>query len=1035
MSDLQNAREPEGSNQASNQPESAENSNAGATASELNPKSRTGRKKAKPAKPGELVENTIAEEPISADPAVLQPIQEAAKKTSKRPKKTPAVVPDAKPENADEVQSSPSIEAQQPKGKAVRKKAAVSKSTNPAAEVISVNLQLRYSTKFGQSFSVVGSHPVLGNNDINKALPLEYVNEERWQAVFAIPKNDLATNSISYKLVLREEDGTRTLEWGDDKKIVGASLAVNELVLIDSWNYAGFYENTFYTEPFKKVFFKNNQVNLGLPQPAVFTHIFKVKAPLLKANQALCLCGNVPELGGWSADNLQLLNKTEAEDWWTIHVNLANATLPLAYKYGVYDLADKTLLELEGGNNRLLHDQPARDKQTVVTDCFINLPNNTFRAAGIAIPVFALRSQNSFGVGEFNDIKLLVDWAKKTGLKLVQLLPVNDTTATFTYYDSYPYAAISAFALHPLYLNIASITDKKDKRLSDSIKESADRLNASPTVDYVEVINAKFELIKQVFAGLKKATFKDPEFLSFFQSNAHWLVPYAAFSYLRDQNKSVDYINWPQHSKYDPALVNELAGNPAKAKDEISIYYFIQYHLHLQLKSATEYAHANGIIVKGDIPIGIYRNSVDAWQEPDLYNMDMQAGAPPDDFAVKGQNWGFPTYNWSRMAQDGFTWWKRRFAQMSYYFDAFRIDHILGFFRIWSIPMNAVEGILGHFVPALPVPSSEFYLENPEDFKRYTEPFINDQVLNEVFSDAKQTVIDQFLEPNGDGLYKLSPGFDTQRKVEAHFEALEQSEENSKIKIGLFDLISNVILFEDSRTNGTQFHFRISMESTSSFRALNWEQQNRLRELYVNYFYVQQDQFWKHEALAKLPEIKRGTNMLICGEDLGMVPSTVPGVMRDLGILSLEIQRMPKDLNREFFHPDDAPYLSVVTPSTHDMSTIRGWWEEDKNVIQRFYNRELGQYGKAPAECEPWINKTILLQHFYSPAMWSIFQLQDLFGMSETLRRADPNEERINVPANPKHYWRYRMHINLEDLLKEDEFNKQLMEIVVASGR
>ncbi|TDH29347.1 4-alpha-glucanotransferase [Segetibacter sp. 3557_3] len=898
-----------------------------------------------------------------------------------------------------------------------------------------VSLQLRYSTKFGQSFSVVGNHPVLGGNDITKPLPLEYVNEERWQASFEIPTGDLAANPVSYKLLLREDDGTRTLEWGDDKKIVSPSAGINELVLIDSWNYAGFYENTFYTEPFRNVFFKNNQLTQEVAVPEVFTHIFKVKAPLLKPNQALCLCGNVPELGGWSADNLQLLSKKADEDWWTIHVNLANATLPLAYKYGVYNLSDKSLLELEGGNNRVLHDQPATDKQTIVTDCFIHLPNNTFRAAGIAIPVFALRSENSLGVGEFNDIKLLVDWAKKTGLKLVQLLPVNDTIATFSYYDSYPYAAISAFALHPQYLNIASIINKKEQAFLNSITELSARLNASSTVDYVEVTTAKFELIRKIFAGQKKATFKEPGFISFFESNAHWLVPYAAFSYLRDQNKSVEYNNWPQHSKYDAAAIHELAGNPARAKDEIAIYYFIQYHLHLQLKSATEYAHANGIIVKGDIPIGIYRNSVDAWQEPELYNMDMQAGAPPDDFAVKGQNWGFPTYNWNRMAQDGFTWWKRRFAQMSYYFDAFRIDHILGFFRIWSIPMDAVEGILGHFVPALPVPASEFNLNDADAFQRYTTPFINDYVLNEVFGGAKQQVTEQYLEPMGEGLYRLLPSFDTQRKIEDHFGSLEQHEENQRVKIGLFDLVSNVILFEDKDSNGTQFHFRISMENTTSFKALPWEQQNKLRELYVNYFYVQQDQFWKHEALAKLPEIKRGTNMLICGEDLGMVPSTVPGVMRDLGILSLEIQRMPKDPNREFFHPDDAPYLSVVTPSTHDMSTIRGWWEEDKNVIQRFYNRELGQYGKAPAECEPWINKTILLQHFYSPAMWSIFQLQDLLGMSETLRRPDPNEERINIPANPKHYWRYRMHITLEDLVNEEEYNKQLLEIVVASGR
>ena len=210
---------------------------------------------------------------------------------------------------------------------------------------------------------------------------------------------------------------------------------------------------------------------------------------------------------------------------------------------------------------------------------------------------------------------------------------------------------------------------------------------------------------------------------------------------------------------------------------------------------------------------------------------------------------------------------------------------------------------------------------------------------------------------------------------------------------------------------------------------------DRLQELYINYFYHRQDDFWKKEALKKLPQLKRSTNMLICGEDLGMVPHCVPEVMKELGILSLEIERMPKDPKTEFFHPNDSPYLAVVTPSTHDMSTIRGWWEEDRDKTQRFYNFMLGHYGEAPFYCEPWINKEIVLQHLYSPAMWSIFLLQDLLGINGKIRRENPNEERINIPSDPNHFWQYRMHINLEDLLKEDEFNDEIKKYVKESGR
>ena len=185
----------------------------------------------------------------------------------------------------------------------------------------------------------------------------------------------------------------------------------------------------------------------------------------------------------------------------------------------------------------------------------------------------------------------------------------------------------------------------------------------------------------------------------------------------------------------------------------------------------------------------------------------------------------------------------------------------------------------------------------------------------------------------------------------------------------------------------------------------------------------------------KLPALKRVTDMLICGEDLGLVPACVPEVMRDLGLLSLEIQRMPKAMGAEFSRPADAPYLSVVTPATHDMSTIRGWWEENPEHTQFFYNAVLGHSGPAPHDCEPFINKQIIEQHLQSPAMWSIFQLQDILGLSSSLRRKDPNEERINVPADSKHYWQYRMHMRLEELITQDGFNEEIKGIVTASGR
>jgi 4-alpha-glucanotransferase len=555
-------------------------------------------------------------------------------------------------------------------------------------------------------------------------------------------------------------------------------------------------------------------------------------------------------------------------------------------------------------------------------------------------------------------------------------------------------------------------------------------------VDYEAVMNFKLAFIKQIYPSQKTTVFKNKEYQQFFAQNKHWLEPYAVFCYLRDQNGTPDFNKWPAFNVYRAEDVAALIAENAPSFDAIAINYFIQYHLHLQLQEAAKYAHESGIILKGDIAIGVYRYGADTWQQPELYHMNMQAGAPPDDFAVKGQNWGFPTYNWQRMKEDGFAWWKNRFEQMSYYFDAFRIDHILGFFRIWSIPVNSVEGIMGYFVPAIPVHVNEFHNRGVWfDFDRYTKPFINEHVLWEIFGYDVAYVKDTFLNYNGFETYSLKTEFNTQKKVEQFLSNWNDDDFTKKMKTGLFDLISNVILFEVEDSQKQQFHFRFSLSQTTSFQSLDRDLQNRLDDLYVNYFFRRQDHFWMKEASQKLPSLKRVTNMLVCGEDLGLVPDCVPDLMKQLGLLSLEIQRMPKDPKREFSNPADAPYLSVVTPSTHDMSTIRGWWEEDRARIEKFYYQSLNKHGDVPQFCEPWINKEIVQQHLFSPAMWCIFQLQDWMGIDGKLRRQNPNDERINVPANPKNYWRYRMHITLENLLEQTEFNQQVADAISISGR
>ncbi len=888
-----------------------------------------------------------------------------------------------------------------------------------------VQCYIRYHTKFGESLFI----------QVNDQAPqaLAYLNDDFWEGSFEIdPKK---SKTLRWQYHFQASDGSMTAEWESERALDLADCNSEYLQLFDAWNPMSALENVFFTQPF--------QLNASIPGPpkkngGTGNFLFRVKAPLLKPGEVPCLLGHGNALRNWDSAAPLLLHKTG--NWWAIRLDLTGEHFPLGYKYGVWDTKAQRFLGFEEGGNRTLMHTPSSAKgiSGAAHDGFIRIPHDTWRGAGVSIPVFSLRSSNSWGIGEFSDLRLLADWAKMVGMKMIQLLPVNDTTSTHTWTDSYPYAPVSVFALHPIYLNVAQLAGKKHAALLKPYEKTKKQLNALAEIDYDAVLQMKWDIIRQLYDLQKAEWQQDAAWMEYYQNNKHWLDDYAAFCWLRDTNGNADFSQWPKHARYKAGDIQSLIAPDSEFYDQIALHLFVQWHLHLQLKTAVDYTHAQGLALKGDLPIGIYRHSTDAWVSPELYNMGTQAGAPPDPFAEKGQNWGFPTYNWDRMQADGYAWWKQRFAQMSHYFDAFRIDHILGFFRIWSIPLDAVEGILGQFLPAIPVTETELREQGIGfSYERLCKPFITEQVLAEIFQEDAAWVAKNCLKGRKDGRFDLLPAFDTQRKVEAYFAAQKPKQNHPKLKQGLFDLIANVVLLgppapPDAAWEGA---FRFDMEKTSSFQLLPFEVKDKLKALYVDYFYRRQDDFWEQQAMQKLPALKRSTNMLICGEDLGLVPACVPGVMRALGLLSLEIQRMPKAPGSAFLHPKDAPYLSVITPGTHDMSVLRGWWEEDANLSQRFFREVLGQRGPAPFFCEPWIVREILLQHFQSPAMWAIFQLQDLLGIDAELRRENPHDERINVPANPKHYWRYRAHVSLEALVKAEAFNTGLRKMVEESGR
>lgn len=889
-----------------------------------------------------------------------------------------------------------------------------------------ITFNITYHTNWGESVYLCGSIPELGNGDAREGVEMNLVSPDQWQFTL---ETEGEPAEFDYYFVVKAENRAWRFEWGEHH-IFRPGEGVKEYMLFDNWHDLP-ADKPFYSSAFIDGILRRDNRAPQLPTLPDTLNI-RVEAPMIAPDECLAVTGEGEYLGDWDPKRALRLNDHNFPTW-EINLPLDRLKVPFEYKFLVVN-KDGDVTGWEAMNNRVYGIRPQGKGETVVIDGtrFAN-PKPGWRGAGTAIPVFSIRTEENFGVGDFMDMKKMVDWCVMTGQNILQILPINDTTMTGTWVDSYPYKANSSFALHPMFIDLETAGTLKDENRRAYYSKLRTELNMMTTVDYERVNNAKLEYMRELFAQDSGATKRRKDFKEFVAANEYWLFPYAAWCVLREEFQTPDHFQWGQYAVYDENMVREfVAGRQQKA----DFIYFLQYHLDRQLREARDYAHSHGVVLKGDIPIGISRYSADAWRSPRLFNIDCQAGAPPDDFSVLGQNWGLPTYNWDAMAEDGFQWWKDRFRKMSEYFDAYRIDHILGFFRIWQIPLDASHGLLGYFNPAMPFSADE--LRNSYDFwidvDLQTNPLILEWMLNDFFGEYTDEARERFLDRIGGDRYGLKPEFNTQLKVERYFDAQEQNEKNNRLRNALLGIIDDVLFIEDPYQKG-HYHPRIAAQYTYQYRILSDYAKWSFNRLYNDFFYHRHNDFWYGKAMWKLPPLLDSTSMLACGEDLGMIPDCVPAVMHQLEILSLEIQRMPKDPQAEFGDTWHYPYYSVCTTSTHDMGGIRAWWESDHEKAQHYYNNVLHEGGEAPYFAEPWICDKILDLHLKSPAMLTILPLQDWLSADGALRRQNPAEEQINDPSNPRHYWRYRMHLTVEELMAQKSFNDMLLAKIQESGR
>lgn len=877
---------------------------------------------------------------------------------------------------------------------------------------------MNYHTKMGEKFQIL----VMEEGHHDQIHFMDYTDNGNWTS-----EVDFFSKNITYKYQITDEAGNILNEEFASHHL-NFPHNIKEFRIFDVWNMKNFPENYLNNKILQNKIsgFKPEKVNILKKH----THVFRLEAPLYNPNWRMVLLGNVEELGNWEWLKTVPMLQTELGVW-EAAIEISGNTF-IQYKYGVMDTLSGKVFDVEYGDNRWAIANSEKNILHIKADHFFRYKSyEMYHAAGVAVPVFALRTENGFGVGEFSDLKKLADWTKETNLGIIQILPINDTTANYTWTDSYPYAAISVYALHPQYLSIDHLEFKLPKNLEKKYQTKKTELNALQLIGYEQMISEKWNFINAVFSENKEQILKDRNFKKFVKDNESWIVPYAAFCVQRDKYNTPNFNDWKTHKKYIAGKIAPMFSEKSKDYSAVMLHSWVQYQLHLQLKDAIDYTHSLGISVKGDLPIGIYRYSVEAWTEPELFGMDFQAGAPPDQFTDLGQNWEFPTYNWEAMKADGYQWWKNRFKALEQYFDAMRIDHILGFFRIWRMPISATQGILGYFYPAVPVNMEEFNARNIAfSYDRYCKPYINEQILWDYFGNEKDTIHNHFMNNHFDGTYSFKEEYDTQRKLKDYFAKNPHDWAEDK----LISLCANVLFLPEERDGKYVYHPRFNVQNTDSYKYLSEYGRKAIYDLSLDYFFKRQDGLWYQSAMEKLPVILNSTKMLICGEDLGLVPDCVPEVMDRLAITALKVQRMPSE-NIPFYNPKNASYLNVVTASSHDSSTLRQWWQEDRNMTVKYFKEQLQQKGTAPGELVPELAEIIMKQHLYNDAMLAIFPIQEFLATDYELRNPNLENERINNPAVFPHYWRYRMHLKLEDLKNTEQFNSKIAHWIEDSNR
>lgn len=650
-------------------------------------------------------------------------------------------------------------------------------------------------------------------------------------------------------------------------------------------------------------------------------------------------------------------------------------------------------------------------------------PHKKTKVTGILVSLSSLRTSKSTGCGEFSDLVPLAEWCRDTGQQIIQLLPVQDTGT-----QSSPYSALSAFALHPIYIRVSETEEYRNapaeisRRIDSRLKEIKERYDGAVRFDYNGLLKEKMSLLRELYGVTDAASVRSKDLTAFVRSH-RWVRSYAVYRVLKERSDGAPWMNWSEHRDVDSDRIEALYKSRSLSND-IDFYVWLQMTAEEQFSTAGAAVSKLGIALKGDIPILMNEDSVDVWAERDIFTTASRAGAPPDMFSDLGQNWDFPVYNWEALERRDYDWWKLRLKEASRFYHAYRIDHVLGFFRIWTIPERNFSGIPGYFWPQAGFTRDELHALGFDDgrIKWLREPHVQGSWLRGLLGERwHETAGNLFSRIGDEDLYLFSDAVMGETDITGS---------------NLPDVAIGTVLqwYRDRALlelpNG-MFTQSWTFRECSRYQAL-YDHERNVFEALVHRAGEKSEELWEKHGTKLLTFMKESTDMLTCAEDLGVIPPSVPRTLADMGILGLRIPRWAREWGapgEPLISLEDYPEMTVTAPSVHDTSTLREWWTREKGkelLWELLYPGEV-----CPESYDAHTAERVVSGFSRTQSMILVFQIQDLLALSNAYRLPNEEDERINIPGTYNDFnWTYRIPIPLETLISDEKIAETIRQII-----